>query len=200
MKGTVRQKTVNSEQGPRLIVLPRVCAGEKKPCRGVSAVDRTEEASVDISPQRGCAPPEVEVAFYRKYTEAMLRRYAMMSMESGRVPSMLGREMFRGKVTNYRVQGFDDVVIFCHDVESCLKRLPVEDRHLLKRVAVQQYTHGEAALMLGMNLRTCIRRYNDALDALTQIFLDVRLLEPLKILSRGQNSSTPAKPLRGNEI
>ena len=37
--------------------------------------------------------------FYRKYTEAMLRRYMTMSMEAGRVPSLLGREMFRGNVT-----------------------------------------------------------------------------------------------------
>ncbi|MEO8737190.1 MAG: hypothetical protein ABI380_11700, partial [Edaphobacter sp.] len=48
-----------------------------------------------------------ELAFYRKYTEALLRRYAHMSLELARVPSLLGKEMFRGKVTNYVVHGFD---------------------------------------------------------------------------------------------
>src|SRR6185437_8793839 len=41
--------------------------------------------------------PDPSVAFYRKYTEAMLRRYVRMSMGAGRVPSLLGRELFRGK-------------------------------------------------------------------------------------------------------
>jgi hypothetical protein len=52
-----------------------------------------------------------EMAFYRKYTEAMLQRYVRMSMEAGKVPSLLGQEMFRGRVTSYRVESFDDVVI-----------------------------------------------------------------------------------------
>jgi|HubBroStandDraft_4_1064222.scaffolds.fasta_scaffold309157_1 hypothetical protein len=66
---------------------------------------------------------EPGLAFYRKYTEGMLRRYMEMSMQSGRVPSLLGRELFRGKVTSCRVQGFDDVVIFVHDVGRCLEQL-----------------------------------------------------------------------------
>ena len=48
---------------------------------------------------------------YRPYTEALLRRYVTMSMEAGRAPSFLGKELFRGKVTNCRVEGFDDVVM-----------------------------------------------------------------------------------------
>ncbi len=123
-----------------------------------------------------------------------------MSMEAGRVPSMLGREMFRGKVTHYRVEGFDDVVIFCHDVESCLKRLPPQHQKLIKRIAVQQYPHGETALMYGMIMRTCIRHYNDAIDGLTQMFLDVRLLDPLKILSIGKPAATEPKSLNTRQI
>lgn len=34
--------------------------------------------------------PRAEVAFYRQYTEGMLRRYMYRSMEMGRVPSLLG--------------------------------------------------------------------------------------------------------------
>src|SRR3954466_3147517 len=37
-------------------------------------------------PARPPQPVEEELAFYRKYTEALLRRYARMSMEAGRVP------------------------------------------------------------------------------------------------------------------
>ena len=48
---------------------------------------------------------------YRRYTEAILRRYLRMSLEAGRAPSLLGREMFRGQVTSYRVHSFEDVVM-----------------------------------------------------------------------------------------
>lgn len=120
-----------------------------------------------------------ELAFYRKYTEGMLRRYLRLSMEAGRVPSLLGKEMFRGRVTSYRVQSFDDVVIFVQDVEKCLRRLSDPQRELVERIAIQEYTQGEAANLLGLSLRTVVRKYADALDELTAIFLELRLLEPL---------------------
>lgn len=120
-----------------------------------------------------------ELAFYRKYTEGLLRRYMKLSMESGRAPSLLGREMFRGKVTQYRVQCFDDVVIFVHDVGSCLKRLDSDANLLITRIALQEYTLGETAGMLHLPLWTIARRYEHALDALTALFLERKLLEPL---------------------
>jgi hypothetical protein len=121
-----------------------------------------------------------ELAFYRKYTEGMLRRYVKLSMEAGRAPSLLGREMFRGKVTNYRVQSFEDVVIFVHDIESCLKKLDEGQQHLVRRIALQEFTQAETAGLLGLSLRTVHRRYADALDELTEIFLERKLLEPAK--------------------
>jgi hypothetical protein len=133
-----------------------------------------------ICPERTPAPELApELAFYRKYTEGLLRRYIKLSMEAGRAPSLLGREMFRGKVTHYRVRGFDDVVIFVHDVESCLKLLDGEGHHLITRIALQEYTQTETAAMLRMPVRTLMRRYESALDRLTRMFLDRRLLEPL---------------------
>ena len=130
--------------------------------------------------------PEPELAFYRKYTEGMLRRYQRLSMESGRVPSLLGREMFRGRVTSYKVRSFEDVVIFVNDVERCLKRLGRPEQQLLERIAVQEYTQGEAAGLLGMSLRTVVRRYPAALDELTGIFLELGLLEPFTECQGGE--------------
>ncbi len=118
-----------------------------------------------------------EVAFYRKYTEGILRRYATLRMESGRVPSMLGKTMFRGKASSYRVRGFDDVVIFVHDVEKCVRLLSDEQQRLIYRVAVQEYTFGEAAQMMRISLRSAKRWYTEAVDELTGIFLQRKLLE-----------------------
>ena len=121
-----------------------------------------------------------QLAFYRKYTEGMLRRYVRLSMEAGRAPSLLGREMFRGKVTSYQVHGFDDVVIFVHDVENCLAKLDEKQQQMIRRIALQEYTIHEAAAMTGLGVSTVVRRYGRALDRLTEIFLEVKLLEPQK--------------------
>ena len=153
-----------------LVILPMVWA--------TAAQQQPElHAVVEVVAQQQAAP---ELAFYRKYTEAMLRRYMRLSMEAGRAPSLLGREMFRGNVTNYSVQGFDDVVIFVHDVEKCLAKLDEGQQYLIRRIALQEYTQGETAGMMGVGLRTIVRRYAEALDLLTKIFLERNLLEPLK--------------------
>lgn len=121
-----------------------------------------------------------EISYYRRYTEGLLRRYLRFSMEAGKVPSLIGRPMFRnGRVTRYRVQGFDDVVIFVHDVERCLARLTERQRALVERVALQEHTQTETAALLGMSLRTVNRRYVEAVDALSRIFLANGLMEPM---------------------
>ncbi len=162
-----------------LPVVPRIWAvaevGE-----GVSGA--LEEAAESPVRESGSEAPDPlpEVAFYRKYTEAMLRRYMRLSMEAGRVPSLMGRELFRGHVTSYKVKSFEDVVIFCHDVEKCLKVLDARERELIKRIALQAYSHGEAAGILGLSLRSCIRYYFAALDKLTRELLELELLRPLE--------------------
>ncbi len=155
-----------------LVILPVVWA-TADPAKVLKQAPEFRE-EVRTEPRR-TAP---EVAFYRKYTEGLLRRYVRLSMEAGRAPSLLGREMFRGNVTNYSVQGFDDVVIFVHDVESCVKMLEEGQQHLIRRIALQEFTQEETASLLQLPLRTVHRRYADALDELTEIFLERKLLEP----------------------
>jgi DNA-directed RNA polymerase specialized sigma24 family protein len=118
--------------------------------------------------------------FYRSYTETILRRYSKMSMEAGRVSSLLGRELFRGDVTSYKVHSFDDVVIFVHDVEKCLAKLDNGQQQLIERIAIQEYSQGEAAEMMGLSLRSVLRRYGEALDRLTQLLLEAGLLYSMK--------------------
>ena len=140
-----------------------------------AALKNSPELLPDSRPE-----PLPEMAFYRKYTEALLRRYMRMSMSAGRVPSLMGREMFRGQVSSCRVTSFEDVVIFCYDVEKCLKVLDGQERELIKRIALQSYSQGEACALLGISLRSCVRLYADALDKLTQVLLECQLLKPLE--------------------
>jgi hypothetical protein len=155
-------------KGPHGLVLLRAAA-------------EAHPAAQDVALQTPKTQRNVEpgLAFYRKYTEGMLRRYAKMSMEQGRVPSLLGRELFRGNVTHCKVQGFDDAVIFVHDIHQCLETLDPGLRHLVRRISLEGYTQQETAALLGIGLRTVIRRYYEALDKLTRVLLERKLLQPL---------------------
>jgi hypothetical protein len=137
-----------------------------------SAAQKEEQAEKPATTQ---AP--VEMAFYRKYTEGMLRRYMYRSMEIGKVPSLLGDFSFRGKSSNRKAYSFEDSVIFVHDVERCLARLNRLERELVGRIALQEYTLAETAALMGMSVRTVVRRYSEALDRLTQVFLRLELLQ-----------------------
>jgi DNA-directed RNA polymerase specialized sigma24 family protein len=68
-------------------------------------------------------------------------------------------------------------VIFVLDVESCIKRLDKGSQELIARIALQEYSQSETAVLTRQSLRSTVRRYADALDALTRIFLRCELLE-----------------------
>ncbi|HTW58868.1 MAG TPA: sigma factor-like helix-turn-helix DNA-binding protein [Terriglobales bacterium] len=116
---------------------------------------------------------------YRGRTVAMLRRYMRYSIETGRLPSILGREFFRAKVTSYTVTTFEDRVIFVHDMEICLERLDGFAREVLARVILQEYEHEEAAQLMGCTRMTVHRKLLEALDALSDILVGVGLLDSL---------------------
>lgn len=120
-----------------------------------------------------------EIGLYRSRTLGMLRRYLRVSVELGRLPSLVGREFFRSRVTSYRLQSFEDAVILAHDVERCLERLELFEQQLVARVVMQEHTHDDAASLLGCTRRTVTRRLPDALDHLSALFLTCQLLEPM---------------------
>lgn len=136
-------------------------------------------AAVAVRQQPGTADderPAEELAFYRKHTQMMLRRFMHMSMQMGRTPSLLGEEVFRGRVSSYRLRSFEDAVIFVFDIEKCLKQLDHVQQELIGRIALQEFTQGETAALMGMSLRSVVRKYGEAVDRLTAIFLRVKLL------------------------
>jgi hypothetical protein len=113
---------------------------------------------------------------YRKRTVALLRRYLRFSLETGRLPSFVGREFFRTKVTCYTTTTFEDRVIFVHDVEKSLERLEYWDQQLIARIIFQEHSQEQAARSLHWGLRTIERRLPEVLDLLSEDFLRVGLL------------------------
>ena len=122
------------------------------------------------------AEPEVSLAFYRKHTESLLRRYLYASMQVGRAPSILGEPIARGWASSRPIRTFEDAVIFVLDVESCLNQLGSLDRQMLCRIVLQEYTQAEAATLLGMSVRTISYKFPLALDRLTEKLLETGLL------------------------
>ncbi len=134
------------------------------------------------------SPPETpssdpDLWLYRDRTVGLLRRYVRLSVEVGRLPSLLGREFFRTRVTSYSATTFEDAVIFVHDVKRCLEKLDEFENKLIAKIVFQDYTQDEAAVRLGCWRRTVGRRFPETLDRLSEIFLQSELLERLPAIS-----------------
>jgi predicted DNA-binding protein (UPF0251 family) len=121
-----------------------------------------------------------ELCLYRDRTIAILRRFLRLSLDTGRLPSLLGRQFFRAKVTSYRIVTFEDAVIFVHDIEKCLEQLDDFSQNVIARVVLQEYTQEEAARLLHRNRKTVRRKLQEALDHLSEIFILTGLLRPMQ--------------------
>ncbi len=142
--------------------------------------DFSRKAAKVLSPGRYVPSPIAGgMAFYRKYTERLLGRYMRTSMQMGRSPSVLGNLVIRGRATHTGVRNFEDAIIFVHDMDNCLKKLDSGGRELVSRIALQEFTQQEVGDMLGMSARSVVRRYLEAIDRLTEILLEVELMEEM---------------------
>jgi hypothetical protein len=163
--------------------------------------DRTpaadETAVAADTPAPGGDP---DLWLYRGRTVGMLRRYMRLSIEVGRMPSLLGREFFRTRITSYKAFTFEDSVIFVHDVERSLERLGEFDKQLIAKIVLQEYSQEEAGRQLGWGLRHTARCYVEALDRVTEVFLRRGLLtrlpctkpKPEKSCQGGKTGEFPA--------
>ena len=140
----------------------------------------------EVSPAMGEDPivttddgADPEISLYRERTIALLKAYLRFSVEVGRLPSVLGREFFRTKVTSYRMASFEDAVIFVHDVERTLAQLALFHQQVIATVIFQEYTKEEAAEVLGCARKTVTREFPIAVDCVSEIFLRGGLLNRL---------------------
>jgi len=123
------------------------------------------------------AAPSSSMAFYRKHTEKLLRRYLYSSMLIGRAPNIVSKNLNRGWASYRRIETFEDSVIFVLDMERCLDKLEVLDRQLIGRIVLQEYSHSEAAMLLGVGTRLACTRFAVGMDRLTEILLGCGMLD-----------------------
>jgi len=81
-------------------------------------------------------------------------------------------------VTSYTVVTFEDRVIFVHDMEKCLDKLDEFSRQLIARHILQEHDQAATGKLLNCTERTVRTYVPITLDLLSQILLDVGLLEP----------------------
>jgi DNA-directed RNA polymerase specialized sigma24 family protein len=154
----------------------------------------TEEASTTVP---GADP---DLWLYRDRTIALLRRYMRLAVEVGRLPSILGREFFRTRVTSYHTQTFEDSVIFVQDIERCLDQLDAADKAVIGLIVLEDHTQAEAARLLRCTERTIRRQYPETLDRMSAIFLEREILARLpakesispEACQEGKNGEFPA--------
>lgn len=163
---------------PQLPIVWGTSSVEKMWARHVRRPERESGASISSGAKQEAvaAEPAVSLAFYRKHTESMLRRYLYASMQVGRAPSILGDPIARGWASSRPIKTFEDAVIFVLDVERCLNQLGTLDRQMLSRIVLQEYTQAEAAPLLGMSVRAISYKFPQALDRLTEKLLAAGLL------------------------
>jgi DNA-directed RNA polymerase specialized sigma24 family protein len=146
---------------------------------GIPGLDEIENPSSveEVAISEESWEEERERRIYRARTVTMLRRYMRYSIETGRLPSLLGREFFRTRVTSYTLVTFEDRVIFVHDMETSLNKLDEFSRQIIARHILQEHDQAATARLLGCAERTVRSYVPIALDLMSEILLDVGLLE-----------------------
>jgi hypothetical protein len=117
-----------------------------------------------------------EVLFFRAQTLAIVRHFFEIASQIGRLPSILGREFFRAKVSHHNIPSFEEQAVFVHDVEHALGRLNEQDGELVALVGLFHYSLDDVATMLGRSRSFVAQHFADSIDQLAEMFLETGML------------------------
>jgi hypothetical protein len=144
------------------------------PEQGGSPGDSIQPKGADYTLVSEYEPPidgMPEICLYRKRTINLLRRYAKLSVETGRLPSVLSSMEFQAKITSYPLKTFEDAVIFVFDVERCLGELGEYEYEVIARVILRGENPDRAAYEMHCTSRSVYRTLPEALDKLSKKLL-----------------------------
>lgn len=120
--------------------------------------------------------PEPETVCFRGQTLAIVRHFFEISSQLGRLPSILGRDFLCARVTSQVIPSFEDQAVFVHDIRRALAELQQSDLQIVTLIGIYDLTHDEAAAMLHCSSGWVSQCFAEAIDTLTQVFLDRKLL------------------------
>jgi DNA-directed RNA polymerase specialized sigma24 family protein len=133
----------------------------------------------DLLPSVLFGETELDLWPYRSRTVALLRRYARASVEVGRLPSLLGREFFRSRVSSRSKGSFEDTVVFVTDIERTLEELDAMQQKLVTMYVLEDYTISEIGRLLACSEKTAERMLHDAVDQTSWLLLTRQLIVKL---------------------
>jgi hypothetical protein len=119
---------------------------------------------------------------------ALLHRFFRTALLVGRMPSLLGREIFRQHVRTIPARAFEDSVVFVCDVERCLRALAPFEQRLLAFCVLEDRSEWEAARQFRCSQSEISRRLGETLDFLHATFCRTGLLPPIPENLRFDNS------------
>ena len=120
--------------------------------------------------------PRPEMLCFRSQTLAMVRHFFELSCQVGRLPSLLGREFFRARVSHHSIPSFEEQIVFARDVELCLNRLSDDHAEIVTLIGLYDFSLDEVGEMLRYSKTAVHRWFWEALDCLSEIFLRAGLL------------------------
>jgi hypothetical protein len=117
--------------------------------------------------------------FERSRTMALLHRFMRTALSVGRMPSLVGREIFRMRVQARPPSAFEDSVLFVCDIEKCLALLDPLDQRLIAFCVLENRSEWEASRQFHASQGFISRHLGLALDLLHTTFCQRNLLPPL---------------------
>lgn len=138
--------------------------------------------------------PRPETLCFRGQTLAIVRHYFELSCQVGRLPSLLGREFFRARVSHHSIPSFEDQAVFNRDVELCLARLSDDHAEIITLVGLYDFSVDEVAEMLHRSTFGIRTWFCAALDALAEIFLQGGILSENRPDRRQRQAATSRVP------
>ena len=118
-------------------------------------------------------------SYERARTMALLHRFFRTALLVGRMPSLLGREIFRSRVESLPAATFENSVLFICDVELCLRQLHPFDQRLIAFCVLEDRSEWQAARWFRQSQGLISRRLGQVLDLLHETFCRIGLLRPL---------------------
>lgn len=188
------------------ILIADVMAEAERAAAMAACAESHDDGGQESPPHTSTYWDDRDLWLYRDRTVALLKRYGRMAVETGRIPSVIGREYFRARVTRYSMASFEDMAIFVHDVEMALRKLEELQQRLIALAVLEEYSLPEVARLLRYPLRTIERDFPEALDQLSRVFLVSGLMNEVnsdqsrpKTCQEGKNCNFPVTDCKQGE-
>jgi len=110
---------------------------------------------------------------------ALLHRFLRTALSVGRMPSLVGREIFRTRVQARPPSAFEDAVLFVCDIEKCLSTLEPLEQRLIAFCVLENRSEWEASRQFRASQGFISRHLGHALDSLHVTFCSRGLLPPM---------------------